>query len=373
MRKRCTSGLLIATLALALSACAPAVRDAAPAPAPVAPAQAVIDTGILEGAPYRIDIPTNWNGELVVNTHGYEPVGMPRPDPWPFPEVMQPLLDRGYAIAASGYSAQGWAISEAIADTERLRRHFVERHDRPRRTWLVGYSMGGLIALASAERHPQAWDGVVSMCGVNVSSETMIAAGALGPLAAFDALFPGVLPDAPGGLADPALPPYADGEAIAAALARDEARAAALAERFDLPRESLAGAINLYYVALREFTTRAGGFPVSSHPGADGVDGDEAALGVSIRRYAADPDALAYVRDSGTLTGEAPVPVVLQPNPADPSVPARFSGGYAALAEAAGRGDRVTQLPPEGAGHCHFAPGTLPAALEALRSDRSGS
>ncbi|MCR6664308.1 MAG: alpha/beta hydrolase [Luteimonas sp.] len=329
--------------------------------------QAIVETGEIDGALYRIDIPANWNGELVLNAHGYEPVGSPREDPLGFPGGMEPLLALGYAIAASGYSAQGWAIPEAVADTERLRVHFVARHGTPKRTWLVGWSMGGLVALASAERHPGAYDGVVSMCGVAVSSETMFARGALAPLAAFDALFPGVLPQAPGGLADASLPPAADGNAIEAALAADEARAAALANHFDIPRGDLTGSLWLYYLALRELSQRAGGFPADSTTGADGTEGDEAALGVRIRRYVADPAALAHVRDTGRLTGAAPVQVVLQPNGVDPIVPARFSRGYAALATQAGRGEQVRVLPAVGEGHCRFPPETVTTALEALR------
>lgn len=366
-RRTFLAPLAIATAVL-LGACAPdGVRTPATVPAVVAPAQAIVDTGEIDGAQYRIDIPANWNGELVMNAHGYEPAGSPRQAPLEFPSGMEPLLARGFAIAASGYSAQGWAIPEGIADNERLRAHFVARHGMPKRAWLVGWSMGGLIALASAERHPRAYDGVVSMCGVAVSSETMFARGALGPLAAFDALFPGVLPQAPGGLADASLPSATDGEAIEMALAGNETRAAALAQRFDIPRGDLAGSLWLYYLALRELTQRAGGFPAASATGADGVDGDEAALGVRIRRYVADPAALAHLRDTGALTGAAPVPVVLQPNVVDPIVPARFSSGYLALATQAGRGAQVRMMPPVGEGHCRFPAKTVGAALDALR------
>lgn len=356
-------------VAVLLGACAPTgVRTPVTTPAAVAPAQPILDTGAIEGALYRIDIPTNWNGELVVNAHGYEPVGSPRQDPLPFPSGMEPLLEQGFAIAASGYSAQGWAIPEGVADTERLRANFIARHGAPKQTWLIGWSMGGLVALASAERHPQAYDGVVSMCGVAVSSETLFARAALGPLAAFDALFPGVLPQVPGGLSDSSLPPMADGEAIEAALAGNEARAARLAKRFDIPRDDLAGSLWLYYLALQEVVQRGNGFPVASVPGSEGVDGDEAALGVRIRRYSADPTALAYVRETGALTGAAPVPVILQPNHADPIVPARFSHAYLTQAAEAGRGGQVRLLPAVGEGHCRFPADTAGAALDVLRA-----
>lgn len=368
--------VLLSTLLLASCAsggAAPGVADArapAPAPAPVAPvapAQLVVETGTLEAAPYRIDIPANWNGELVVNAHGYEVVGQPRKSPMTVPGGMQALLDAGFALAASDYSAQGWAIGEAVADTERLRAHFVARHGRPTHTWLVGWSMGGLVALASAERHPRAYDGVAAMCPVAASSEAMIADGALRPLAAFDALFPGVLPPAPRGLADPSLPVEADGDAIEAALAGDARKATAFAQRFDLPRDEAAGALWLYYTALRELVERAGGFPVASVRGDAGVDGDEAALGVSIRRYTEDPAAAAFIRRTGALTGAAPIPVIVQGNATDPIVPVRITNTYAALAQAAGRGAQVRTLAPVGDGHCRFQPTAVVAALDALR------
>lgn len=341
---------------LAATAASPATMHAGP----------VLDTGTLEGAPYRIDIPANWNGELVVNAHGYVNVGAPV-RPMEVPGGMQPLLDQGFAVASSDYSAQGWAIGEAVADTERLRAHFVATHGAPKKAWLVGWSMGGLVALASAERHPRAWDGVVAMCGVTVPTEAIFARGVLAPLAAFDALYPGVLPQAPGGLADATLPGEPDGEAIEAAFAGDEARAAAFAKRFGIAREDAASSLWLYYVVMRELAGRAGGFPADSTTGADGTDGDEAALGVRIRRYAAAPAALAYVRRTGGLTGAAPAPVVLQPNAVDPIVTAAFSRGYADLAKAQGRGAQVRTLPGVGEGHCRFAPETVVDALAAVR------
>jgi hypothetical protein len=34
-------------------------------------------TGTLQKALYRIDIPADWNGDLVMLVHGYQPVGSP--------------------------------------------------------------------------------------------------------------------------------------------------------------------------------------------------------------------------------------------------------------------------------------------------------
>ncbi|HLJ77083.1 MAG TPA: hypothetical protein VKT75_06705, partial [Acidobacteriaceae bacterium] len=90
---------------------------AAPAAVPVR-----TETGTVNGASYRIDVPQNWNHGLVLYFHGY----MQRPqvfDPkYPPSRVLQEILNRGYAVARSGYSAGGWAMPQAASETEALRR-----------------------------------------------------------------------------------------------------------------------------------------------------------------------------------------------------------------------------------------------------------
>src|SRR4249920_3249010 len=107
----------------------------------------------LEGAPYRIDIPDHWNGALVMLMHGYEPKGMPRGEPWPQNEAAPVFLQRGYAVAASAFSSQGWAVAEAVPDNERLRQYFVATYAKPQHTYAVGISLGGYEALASLEQN----------------------------------------------------------------------------------------------------------------------------------------------------------------------------------------------------------------------------
>ena len=380
-------------LALALAGCASSPSTStgpsphAPVPAaPAADASAPVDlqrhvdaegirteTGTLDGAPYRIELPRDWNGELVVFAHGYETVGSGRQLPWPRDETAAAMLARGYAIAASGYSRQGWAVAEAVPQTERVRERFVAEHGQPGRSWLIGHSMGGQVVLASAERYPHAYDGVLSLCGVNTPARAFFTEGVLAPLAAFDAWFPGVLPQAPGGLADPSLPGKPDGDAIASALAADEAKAALLAKGFEIPRDGLAGALWLQYVALRELAQRAGGFPVDNRDYRYRGFGDDAALDRAVRRYAADPRAAAYVDANAALTGDIEVPLVLQWNRVDPIVPPRFGARYLALARAAGAAQRVTALAPVGEGHCKFEPAQTQAAFDALRAKASAT
>lgn len=79
-------------------------------------------SGELQGAPWRLDVPADWNGDLVMLAHGYEPVGVPRTTPMAAGDSTAALLGAGYAVAQSAYSSQGWAVAEAITGLQRLRR-----------------------------------------------------------------------------------------------------------------------------------------------------------------------------------------------------------------------------------------------------------
>src|SRR6201996_5454325 len=176
----------------------------APGPAP----EMAVSTSAraLDGVPYRIDIPTNWNGDLVVLMHGYEPKGVPRQNPWPQNEEAPVFLSRGYAVAASAFASQGWAVGDALENSEKLRQFFIKENRTPHHAYVVGFSLGGLDSLATMERYGHAYSGALSMCGVNLSAPDIIARGVVTPLVAFDVYFPGVLPD----LLDPAAPAMID-------------------------------------------------------------------------------------------------------------------------------------------------------------------
>lgn len=370
------SGLALLTAALLGAGCAGTPREAgAPpsaTPAPAASDAAIAalepgtDHGLLAGAPWRIDVPPEWNGELVVVMHGYEPAGSPREGPMTI-GAAESFLANGYAVAASWYSAQGWAVEEAIVDSERLRRYFVQAYATPRRTWAVGFSMGGLAALASLERHPEAWDGALSACGVNVPGAEMIGEGVLRPLLATMVLFPGALDVRPLGVTPGPRIAVPDAAALEARFAADEASAARLAEATGIPRQGLAPALGLLAMVLNDIQAAAGGHPVDNTATRYTGFGDDAAFNAAVPRYAGHPPAMAWIAARAPLRGEPAKPVVVLNNAVDPAIPARFGARYAALAHANGLGDRVTTLPPVGVGHCAFQPTDVDAAFEVLR------
>jgi pimeloyl-ACP methyl ester carboxylesterase len=135
--------------------------SAAAAPGPV------LDTGTIEGAAYRIDIPANWNGVLVLYSHGYVVPGSSNPAR----DVGDPLtgaylLNQGYALAGSAYSATGWAIEEALHDQIALLDYFDSTYGQPLRTIAWGHSLGGMVTAGLLERNPDRIDAALPMCGV---------------------------------------------------------------------------------------------------------------------------------------------------------------------------------------------------------------
>lgn len=331
-------------------------------------------SGVIEGAPWRIDIPADWNGDLVVQMHGYETVGVPRPDVTAPGEETRIFLADGYAVAGSSYATQGWAVEDAIADSERLRQHFVATHGEPGRTLAVGFSMGGHVALATIESHGEHYDGALSLCGVNAPAgevfETVVT-----PLLATQYFFPGAIGLAAGGLVDATSPPMLDGEALEAAFRTDEPAAMRIANWLEVPREGLADTLWLYYVILREAQQRAGGHPVDNTATRYTGFGDDPAFNAGVPRYPGDPTAVAYIERNFDLAGQIDKPVVLLSNAIDPIVPKRIGVRYIELAEAAGNTDLLVVLPPVGEGHCNFTATQLESALDALEAlvtDREG-
>ncbi|MGF1596663.1 MAG: hypothetical protein ACFCVK_06985 [Acidimicrobiales bacterium] len=123
--------------------------------------------GVLAGAGYRIEIPAEWNGDLVLWAHGFRGTETRlyfQEEEVPFREW---LLDNGYAWAASTYSKNDYNVGTAVTDTRVLAWKFGRVADRrPDLTFIAGASMGGHVAAASIERHPRAYDGALPVCGV---------------------------------------------------------------------------------------------------------------------------------------------------------------------------------------------------------------
>ncbi|HEY3195175.1 MAG TPA: prolyl oligopeptidase family serine peptidase [Candidatus Dormibacteraeota bacterium] len=125
-------------------------------------------TGTLsDGATYRLDVPSNWNGTLLLYSHGYVTPGSSNPAL----DVRDAatgsfLLSAGYALAGSSYATTGWALEQAIPDQIETLDTFISLVGTPARTIAWGHSLGGIITAGLLQTHPDRFDAALPMCGV---------------------------------------------------------------------------------------------------------------------------------------------------------------------------------------------------------------
>src|SRR6266566_9857536 len=125
-----------------------------------------------DGATYLIEVPTNWNGTLLLFSHGYVGPGEPNPatDVGDDPLPRFYLLTHGYALAGSSYATTGWAVHEALSDQIAVLDTFNSLVGQPSRTIAWGNSMGGLISAGLVQNYPGRFSGELPMCGILAGS-----------------------------------------------------------------------------------------------------------------------------------------------------------------------------------------------------------
>lgn len=123
--------------------------------------------GTHQHAGYVVEVPPEWNGELVMWAHGYRGIGTVLTVDPPDYGLRQRLLDQGYAWAASSYARNGYDVRTGVTTTKGLAdlvRQLLRQ--RPERVYVAGVSMGGHVIGRSLEQFPHFYDGALPMCGV---------------------------------------------------------------------------------------------------------------------------------------------------------------------------------------------------------------
>jgi pimeloyl-ACP methyl ester carboxylesterase len=124
-----------------------------------------------DGATYLIQVPSKWNGTLLLYSHGYVVPGFSNPAV----DVGDPitgayLLANGYALGGSSYASTGWAIQQALPDQIEVLDTFKKLVGTPSRTIAWGHSLGGIITAGLVQRYPERFDAALPMCGVVAGS-----------------------------------------------------------------------------------------------------------------------------------------------------------------------------------------------------------
>ena len=132
--------------------------------------------GISNGAGWRIEVPDNWNGDLVLYAHGYagtgDQLGVQNPA-----FIRLELIAKGYAWAASSYRANGYVPGTGAEDTYDLLKIFKQvvskdgKKGKFKRVYLYGVSMGGHVVGHMIERWRNSFAGALPICGVMGDNE----------------------------------------------------------------------------------------------------------------------------------------------------------------------------------------------------------
>jgi len=367
---------------------------------------------------YLIEVPSPWNGTLVLYSHGYSfgpPFGPPAPQTatdagdktthdW--------LLANGYAIAGSSYASTGWALQQAFQDQIAVLDVFKSKGYNATRTIAWGHSLGGMITAGLVQLFPNRFDGALPMCGVvaggpgvwnqGLDSEfaflTLQAPGAF-KLSGFTAADVGTnfsnatkafnaaqatpqgrarialsaaLADVPGWF-DPASPEpaatdYAAQEVNQLAWDNSPDLFFGFFGRFEL--ELRAGG-NFswntgvdYRVQLSHSSDRAEVAALYSAAGLD-LNSDLDTLNAT-PRISANPAAVDYVTNFITYNGNLGIPVLTMHTTGDGLVEVTDENTYASVVRSAGDNSMLRQVFVHRAGHCTFTPAETITAFKTL-------
>jgi pimeloyl-ACP methyl ester carboxylesterase len=366
---------------------------------PAATAATPVDvSGELSGAPYRIVVPANWNGTLLVHAHGYRDAADhpgevdDRSAPVAPSAALEPvLLAQGYALAGSAYASNGWAVQDGISDTRRLVSHFRGAVGTPSRTLLWGFSMGSVVTLALAEQTAGHFDGYLAACAVGAGT-TRAWDGAVATSLAYKAAFG--WSDAWGSVGDVRDDLDFDTEVVPKMI--PELSNPLNFGRFEFIR-LVTGAVPLGFPApsypswiltnmffgtegRAELERRAGG-PVGqnldhvytlsaadkAYLAALGVNADPLLAQMNAgRTIVAMTSARNYAEHWADYSGKIKQPLLTLHTQTDSLVPVQHEAAYAATVAEAGRGDLLAQTFTNGNGHCNFTGPQLLTALGAL-------
>ena len=168
MRQMTRRVWVVALLTGILVAVGAATGAAAAAPTCSNPAVTCVTGTAEDGSTFKAEVPPRWNGTLLLYSHGYVPPFVPNPaaETARNRAVADELLADGFALAASSYAANGWAVQEALRDQIDLLDRFKRRFGKPRRTIAWGDSMGGMVTTGLVERYPRRFDGALPFCGI---------------------------------------------------------------------------------------------------------------------------------------------------------------------------------------------------------------
>jgi hypothetical protein len=383
-------------------------------------------TGTLaDGGSWIADIPSPWNGTLLLYSHGY---GSNTPADAPDPNTQQALLDRGYALAGSSYDPSGslWALGSALPD-QFATLQAVEQTvlpSQPQQVLAVGTSMGGLVSALEDENANGRIDGALTTCGLigggvklsnyqldqeyamsrllapgqqiklvgfNDPGEAVTTAQQLNALAAGAQTTPQGRARLALSMAFGNVATWAGGQPMPARTDYDQQEQEQYDVEFGPPPPFFPPFLTAlgFVVTGRQQIELAAGGNVSwtagvdfarlfaSSPYAQEVQALYRKAGLDLRsdladlaanaNITADPGAVEWMRGTSVPTGQLQVPELDLHTISDQLIPVQNENAYAALVRTSGANSLFRQAFVERVGHCNFTPSELVAGVLAVQ------
>jgi pimeloyl-ACP methyl ester carboxylesterase len=318
--------------------------------------------GVLKNAGYRIEVPENWNGEVVMWAHGFAGWGCDlNVDN---PPMRKYLVEHGFAWAASSYAKNGYAVQQGVDDTMALLNYFHDEYGDTDMTYMTGASMGGHITGVAIEQHRDSFSAAMPVCGVMGSGKLFdffvdaneLAIGISGIHTEYPYgvdYNPVTVPKIKAGLGDPTSPKF-------------QAFAAALMQRSGGTRPGFPVALGAWLDFLFGLGQPTPGvvpaFPATNVDTIYQLDNDpavtdaEAALNESIRRVTRfDYDTPDGKVDIPEIKGNVTIPTLTMHTIGDLFVPISMEQIYAERTAANGLSHNLVQRAIRDVGHCAFS------------------
>jgi len=386
----------------------------------------ITKTGTVDGAAYEVQVPQNFNGTVLLYSHGYVFDGAPDPTPIDASDPVSQaiLLQQGYALAGSSYSEQGWAVKAALKDqiaTLNVAKRYIARHATAPVSSVIpwGVSMGGDVTAGLIQQNIGSFSGAMLACGVD-GGAVPIWNQQLTALFAFKQLIdPSLhvvnLPSTT--VAEAELGQAIQATAEAAKTPVGQARLGLVAALGDIPGWFWNGSITAQpaatnvaaeitdqiewlettdlpfsFLGREDLEAKAGGNPswttgiqyasllkqsidasevkalYAAIPSSDGVSlASDLATLQKAPQITADPSAVTYLQSAIDINGETgDIPILTMHTIGDGLVSPQNETAYKDALDAAGNGNNLAQVFVDTAGHCEFNPAELVAGIETV-------
>ena len=334
------------------------------------------------GALYALYKPVNWNGDVIYYAHGIiDPaiaVALPTGDD--AEAIRDALGQQGFAIAYSSWSETGYDFKDGMQRTHQLRGFVNDRFGKPKRSFLLGQSLGSQIVEALAETYPGQYDGAVAMCGVLGGTRRQV--DYIGHVRTmFDLMYPNWLP----GTTTDNIPVIPSQQQVvnAALFAMNSDGFTGFGKIASISQTQVAGRnapelINSLVTALvyhargvNDLIGRAHGHFLFDN--SNTVYTSAAlplplmnSINASVARYSATPDASAWLENNYQPTGQLRIPMLTVHNRFDPLVPFAHEAAYQQATSDAGFSENLRQRAVNNYGHCNFGAQATATAVQDL-------